>query len=66
MQSKFDTALAEKLGLAEGAIATQRRMDAAEALLLALAGEEARWSRQLQGFDVDTKCLTGAQHVVRR
>lgn len=48
------------MALAEGAIATQHKMDAAEALLSALAGEEARWNKQLQDFDVEMKCLIGS------
>ena len=56
--------MAEKIGLAEGATATQRRMDAAEALLSALASEETRWNEQLQGFDAEMDCMTGAQPTV--
>jgi hypothetical protein len=65
-QSKFDTALAQKLSLAEGARLTQRRLEAAEALLSALAGEEARWNVQLQGFDDKTRCLTGARPAMQQ
>lgn len=47
------------MALADGAIATQRKMAAAESLLSALAGEEARWSKQMEAFDSETNCLIG-------
>ena len=41
------------------AAATQRRMDSANALLSALAGEEGRWTQQSQAFDSTIQRLTG-------
>ena len=42
------------------AAATQRRMDSANALLSALAGEEGRWTQQSHAFDSTIQRLTGA------
>lgn len=41
------------------AAATQRRMDSANALLSALAGEEGRWTQQSQAFNSTIQRLTG-------
>ena len=52
--------MAQKQALAADAAATKARMDAANALLGALAGEEARWTQQSQAFDDHILRLTGA------
>jgi len=49
-----------KTALEADAAATQKRMDSANALLSALAGEEGRWTQQSQAFDATIQCLTGA------
>ena len=49
-----------KTALEADAAATQKRMDSANALLSALAGEEGRWTQQSQAFDTTIQCLTGA------
>ena len=48
-----------KTALEADAAATQKRMDSANALLSALAGEEGRWTQQSQAFDTTIQCLTG-------
>ena len=59
MQAKFDEAMAEKQRLIDDAAATQARMDAATALITALAGEEVRWTEQSKQFDLQIQRLTG-------
>ena len=49
-----------KKELADDAEATQLRMDSANALLSALAGEEARWTAQSAAFSATIERLTGA------
>ena len=51
--------MAQKKALEDDAAATQRRMDAANTLLGALAGEEARWTQQSRQFDDTIQRLTG-------
>ncbi|EFN50656.1 hypothetical protein CHLNCDRAFT_144018, partial [Chlorella variabilis] len=45
--------------LEEDAAATQARMDAANALISALGGEEVRWTAQSRAFDDQISRLTG-------
>jgi dynein heavy chain len=59
-QADFEAAMRQKQRLEEDAAATQRKMDSANALLGALAGEEARWTEQSQAFDDRISRLTGA------
>ena len=70
MQASFDAAMAQKQALEDDATATQRKMDSANALLSALAGEEGRWTQQSKEFD-DTiqkltgeSCSTGSAHTM--
>ena len=62
MQAQFDLAMQSKATLEADAAATQRRMDSANALLSALAGEEGRWTQQSSAFDATIQRLTGALH----
>ena len=48
-----------KTKLEADAAATQRRMDSANVLLSALAGEEGRWTQQSSAFDNTIQRLTG-------
>jgi len=59
MQAEFDFAMAEKARLEEDATNTRKRMDAANALIAALAGEEARWTAQSAEFAGQVQRLTG-------
>lgn len=61
-QAKFDVAMAQKKALEDDAAATQRRMDSANALLSALAGEEGRWTQQSHEFNDTIQRLTGNPH----
>ena len=61
MQASFDAAMAQKQALEDDATATQRKMDSANALLSALAGEEGRWTQQSKEFDDTIQKLTGVQ-----
>lgn len=60
MQVQFEAAMQSKAALEADAASTQRRMDSANALLSALAGEEGRWTQQSQAFDTTIQRLTGA------
>ena len=60
LQAQFESAMQSKTALEADAAATQKRMDSANALLSALAGEEGRWTQQSQAFDTTIQCLTGA------
>lgn len=51
--------MAQKKALEDDAAATQRRMDSANALLSALAGEEGRWTKQSHEFNDTIQRLTG-------
>ena len=51
--------MAQKQALEDDATATQRKMDSANALLSALAGEEGRWTQQSKEFDDTIQKLTG-------
>ena len=59
MQAEFDGAMAEKARLEEDAANTRKRMDAANALIAALAGEESRWTAQSAEFAGQIQRLTG-------
>lgn len=61
-QAEFDKAMAHKQALEDDAAATQKKMDSANALIGALAGEEARWSAQSKEFDQTIQQLTGMHH----
>ena len=61
LQAQFEAAMRQKKELADDAAATQARMDSANALLSALAGEEGRWTAQSQAFDTTIQRLTGTQ-----
>lgn len=45
--------------LEDDAAATQKKMDSANALITALAGEETRWTAQSKEFDAQIQRLTG-------
>lgn len=64
-QAQFDTAMAHKQELEDNATATQRKMDSANALIGALAGEELRWTQQSKDFDRTIQRLTGACFLFR-
>lgn len=59
-QAQFEAALQSKTALEADAAATQQRMDSANTLLSALAGEERRWTEQSQAFDATIQRLTGS------
>ncbi|KAK9794950.1 hypothetical protein WJX73_010224 [Symbiochloris irregularis] len=59
MQAQFEAAMRQKKALADDAQATQFRMDSANSLLSALAGEEARWTAQSAAFAATIEKLTG-------
>lgn len=59
LQAQFESAMQSKTTMEAEAAATQRRMDSANALLSALAGEEGRWTQQSQAFDSTIQRLTG-------
>merc|ERR1719183_3116227 len=59
MQAQFDAAMAEKQRLEDDALATQKKMDSANALITALGGEETRWTQQSQEFEDEIQRLTG-------
>jgi dynein heavy chain len=59
MQAQFDQAMAQKQALEDDAAATQKKMDSANALITALAGEEVRWTAQSKEFDQTIQRLTG-------
>jgi dynein heavy chain len=52
--------------LEEDAAATQRRMDAANALISALGGEEVRWTAQSRLFDDSIPRLIGDCAIASR
>ena len=60
LQATFDAAMRQKQALEDDAIATKKKMDDANALLGALAGEEARWTEQSKAFDDQIQRLTGS------
>lgn len=66
MQAHFDAAMVQKKALQDDAGATQRKMDAAEALISALAGEEVRWTAQSRAFDDTISRLAGDCAVASR
>lgn len=49
----------QKQQLEDDAAATKKKMEGANALLGALAGEEARWTEQSKAFDDRIQRLTG-------
>ena len=55
--------MAQKQALEDDATATQRKMDSANALINALAGEESRWTQQSKEFDDTIQRLTGGVAV---
>lgn len=55
--------MAQKQALEDDATATQRKMDSANALINALAGEESRWTQQSKEFDDTIQRLTGGHQV---
>ena len=57
--------MAQKQALEDDATATQRKMDSANALLSALAGEEGRWTQQSKEFDDTIQKLTGVHAHLR-
>ena len=59
VQAQFDAAMAQKQALEDDAAATQKKMDSANALITALAGEEVRWTQQSKEFDAQIQRLTG-------
>lgn len=65
MQTQFEAAMRQKKMLADDAEATQIRMDSANALLSALAGEEARWTAQSAAFASTIEKLTGRTPLIQ-
>ncbi len=59
LQAQFDAAMRHKQALEDDAQMTQQKMDSANALLSALAGEETRWTEQSKEFDDTIQRLTG-------
>lgn len=59
MQADFDTAMRQRQLLEDDATTTKRKMESANALLSALAGEESRWTEQSKAFDDQIRRLTG-------
>ena len=59
MQRDFDAAMANKQALEDDALACQRKMDSANALISALSGEEVRWKQQSKEFDDTIARFTG-------
>ena len=59
MQRDFDAAMANKQALEDDALACQRKMDSANALISALSGEEVRWRQQSKEFDDTIARFTG-------
>lgn len=59
VQANFGAALADKNSLAASAALTQQRMDSAEHLLSALAGEAVRWTRDEAEFGQLIERLAG-------
>lgn len=59
MQAEFDAAMRQKQQLEDDAAATKKKMEGANALLGALAGEETRWTEQSKAFDDRIQRLTG-------
>ena len=64
VQTQFEAAMRQKKMLADDAEATQMRMDSANALLSALAGEEARWTAQSAAFASTIEKLTGVHPLL--
>ncbi len=60
MQTDFEAAMRQKQALEDDATTTKRKMEGANALLSALAGEEGRWTEQSKAFDDQVQRLTGA------
>ena len=60
LQATFDVAMRQKQASEDDAIATKKKMDDANSLLGALAGEEARWTEQSNAFDDQIQRLTGS------
>ena len=59
MQASFDQAMREKQRLEDDALATQKKMDSANSLIGALAGEKSRWTEQSAAFEDQIARLTG-------
>lgn len=64
LQANFEAALAEKASLAASTALTQDRMDAAEKLLAALAGEASRWRTEQAQFNEVIRKLAGMDQIV--
>jgi len=52
----------QRQGLEDDATATKKKMEGANSLLSALAGEEARWTEQSKAFDDQIQRLTGRHY----
>ena len=59
MQATFDAAMRQRQLLEDDATTTKQKMEGANALLSALAGEEGRWTEQSKAFDDQIQRLTG-------
>lgn len=59
MQADFDAAMRQRQALEDDAATTKKKMEGANALLNALAGEEARWTEQSKAFADQVQRLTG-------
>ena len=66
LPNRFPASPPRPQALEEDAAATQRRMDAANALISALGGEEVRWTAQSRLFDDVIDRLTGDAAIASR
>lgn len=59
LQTMFDAQMSKKKAIEEGAIALQKKMNQASALINGLAGEKARWTEDAATFSDQKKRLVG-------
>jgi dynein heavy chain len=59
LQKMFDTQMGKKKSIEEGAMALQKKMNQASALINGLAGEKARWTDDAATFSDQKKRLVG-------
>ncbi|EJK46835.1 hypothetical protein THAOC_34479 [Thalassiosira oceanica] len=59
LQNQFDEQMGKKKSIEEGALALQKKMNQASALINGLAGERARWTEDAANFSDQKKRLVG-------
>ena len=59
LQNQFDEQMGKKRSIEEGALALQKKMNQASALINGLAGERARWTEDAANFSDQKKRLVG-------